>query len=107
MKSFRELCEPNDRVFGVTKETYKAKALAFMLRRSRLADPDTADKERDDLGVSISRWDQPSPWTAWQHYFAAKRIPQPFMRVADKYMVPAQWPEQFDAEYFPNAERRT
>jgi len=63
--------------------------------------------EGGSIGAMISRWDQPSLWAAWQHYFAVKRIPQPFMRVADKYMVPAQWPEQFDAEYFPNAERRT
>jgi hypothetical protein len=74
---------------GVTAENYVSKAKNFM------------DLHQKDglFGVMLDRFNDQLRWDSWATYFRRKRIKHAGMRRAQKYMVPADFPQNFDGEW--------
>jgi hypothetical protein len=74
---------------GVTKDNYHQRASSYMALHAN----------GEDIGVMIEAAHNPTQWDAWASYFKAKGIKHHSMRWRHVYMVPAKWPQDFDAEW--------
>lgn len=83
-------------VRGVTRETYQSLGNAFIRANNEVG----FVVAREFVVVKGEQFPAtPQQWNAWQNYFREKRIKNGLTDEKGYYMVPAEWPHLFDADW--------
>lgn len=86
-------------VSGVNGQNYWSKAKAFVGRQGK------GFMLRAESLHSTAEPATILEWGAWQGYFKSRGIPAHAMRSRGVYMVPCQWPHEFDADWSRDLDR--